>query len=222
MLPLLLAAATGATGATGAGAGAASVPTDVSPATAVDLPASHELRSGVVVGLGLGASVGGASGYPNNATEIGDPAYYSASGWMAGTNETLFVMGAFTDYLSFGFWFGHTLYRNGDWRSNGDAGGLRVEAFPLVSLVPSLSGLGFLGQFGIGSGDLMNKTPGLPMAQGTQSFAAGGVFYEWAFGHVLGGHLAAGPSLEYDAIWSQPFEQHGLVATARMVFYGGP
>jgi hypothetical protein len=39
---------------------------------------------------------------------------------------------------------------------------------------------------------------------------------------VLGGHFGVGPSLEYDAIFSRSFEQHGLVASARFVFYGGP
>jgi hypothetical protein len=57
---------------------------------------------------------------------------------------------------------------------------------------------------------------------GTQSFIAPGVLYEWSFGKLIGGHFAAGPSLEYDAIFSQSFERHGLVATARFVFYGGP
>ena len=76
--------------------------------------------------------------------------------------------------------------------------------------------------FGIGSGHLTSTTPGLPNSQGTQSFLGVGVLHEWSFGHVLGGHLGAGPALEYDAIWSTPFERHGLIASARLVFYGGP
>lgn len=214
MLAWVLAAATGAA--------AAAVPTGESAATPAELPAPHALRSGIVIGLGLGGALGGASGYPNNATQIGDPNYYSASGWMGGTSQTVFVLGAFTDYLSFGFWFGANSYRNADWRSTGGGGGFRVEVFPLVDLVPALSGLGLLGQAGVGSGRLVSTVPNLPEANGTRAFLGGGAFYEWAFGHVFGGHFAAGPSLEYDAIWSQPFEQHGLVASGRVVFYGGP
>ena len=59
-------------------------------------------------------------------------------------------------------------------------------------------------------------------AESTQSFLGTGAFYEWPFGRLIGGHFAAGPSLEYDAMWSQAFGHEGLVASARLVFYGGP
>ncbi|HEY1695370.1 MAG TPA: hypothetical protein VGG39_24545 [Polyangiaceae bacterium] len=202
-------------------AAAAAVPVgDVTPVT--ELPSAHAYRSGVVVGFSYGGGLGGASGYPNNAQDIGNQADYSASGVMGGTYGSLFVMGAFSDYVSFGFWFGHSSFQNADFRSSGDGGGLRVEAFPLVGLVPPLHGLGVLGVFGVGSGHLDPKPAGLPGSSGTQSFVGAGPFYEWSFAHVLGGHLGAGPSLEYDAIFSRPFESHGLVASLRLVFYGGP
>jgi hypothetical protein len=207
-------------------AAAAAIPTgpEISPA---DLVAPHRLRGGVVIGLTLGGGVVGASGYPNDVNRIGDRNYYSASGLMTGTAESLFVMGALTDYLSFGFWYAHAAASNGDFRSNGDGGGLRVEVFPFaaltgIALAPWLSGVGAVGQFGIGSGSLAVKRPGFPTAEGTQAFVGAGVFYEWSFAHVLGGHFGAGPNLEYDAIFSLPFERHGLIASARLVFYGGP
>jgi len=213
VLALLLAASTGAA--------AAAVPTGNMPQP-WELDTPHTLRSGIVFGFTLGGGLAGASGYPNNSTQIGDPNYYSGSGWMGGTGETIFAMGALADYVNVGFWYGAGVFRNHDWRSVGEAGGLRVEAFPLVRLFPRLQGLGLLAQFGVGYGNLKSETPGQPESEGTQSFAAAGTFYEWAFGRVLGGHFGAGPSLEYDAIFSRPFERHGLVATARLVFYGGP
>jgi hypothetical protein len=214
MLSWVLAAATGAA--------AAAVPTG-QPPEATDLDAPHALRTGLVIGGSLGAGLGGASGYPNDINQIGDPNYYSASGWMFGTNETLFVLGALTDYLNVGFFFSHAVFRNGDWRSGSSAGGLRLEAFPLALAFPRLAGLGALAQFGVGVGNLTaSAVSGAPPAEGTQSFADVGVLYEWAFGHLFGGHFAVGPTLEYEAVWSQPFESHGLVATARAVFYGGP
>ena len=218
MLPLVFAAATGGT----PGAAAAGVPTGDSVTPINQLPALRDLRTGLVVGVELGASVGSASGYPNNSSEIGNPGDYSASGFAAGTYGSIFVMGALSDSISAGFWYGHRSLRNSGWRSGGDGGGLRVEGFPLVGLVPKLSGLGVLAEFGIGSGQLNATGPSGAESNGTQSFGGVGVFHEWSFGHVLGGHLAAGPSLEYDAIWTRPFEQHGLVATLRFVFYGGP
>lgn len=213
MLPLVFAAASQAA--------AAAVPTgDVTPVT--ELASSHAYRSGVVVGFAFGAGLAGASGYPNDSLKIGDPSYYAASGLMGGSSGSFFVMGALSDYVSFGFWFGRGTFHNGDWRSSGSGGGFRLEGFPLVGLVPKLQGLGLLAQLGIGGGSLSATAPGVSGSDGTQSFAGAGAFYEWSFGHVLGGHLAAGPSVEYDAIWSRSFEQHGLVASARFVFYGGP
>jgi hypothetical protein len=193
---------------------------DVTPVTL--LPAAHQYRSGFVVGLSLGAGLGSASGYPNNSQDIGNSADYSAGGFMAGGYGQVFVMGALSDYISFGFWYGHSALRNADWRSNGDGGGFRIECFPLVGLVPALHGLGILANLGIGSGSLTNTNPDLQEAHGTQSFGGVGLFHEWGFGYGHDGHFAFGPALEFDAIWSQPFEQHGLVASARLAYYGGP
>jgi hypothetical protein len=213
MLHIVFAAATSAT--------AAAIPTG--PVTAADeLEAPHRLRSGAVVGFAVGATVFGASGYPNDVTKIGDPAQYAASGFMLGSSETLFVMGALADYLNFGFWYAHAAASNRDFVSSGDGGGLRVEIFPLIGYRPRFAGLGLLGQFGVGIGSLSLAKEHASVSEGTQSFIAAGAFYEWSFGHFLGGHIEVGPSLEYDAIFSLAFERHGLVASARLAFCGGP
>jgi hypothetical protein len=141
---------------------------------------------------------------------------------MAGTSETIVLMGALTDYLSFGVWFNHASYSAHDFHSDGSAGGLRIDAFPLIRLYPRLNGLGVFGEFGIGGGNLRSPVSGVEEANGTQSFVGFGSFYEWAFGHLFGGHFAVGPSLELDATVTQPFNREGLVASARLVFYGGP
>ena len=215
MLPLLFAAA-----------GALSLPTPTVSSAPDATHAPARFRTGLVLGLSAGGGIAGASGYPNDATKIGIPTYYAATGAMAGTSATVLVMGALSDYLNFGFWFSHATFQNADWHSAGNAGGLRVDAFPLVGLdsplYSRLSGLGLFGQFGIGGGHFVSTVPNGPASSGTQSFVAVGALYEWSFGKVLGGHFAVGPSLEYDAIFSQPFERHGLLASARLVFYGGP
>lgn len=213
LVPLVFAAASQAA-ATGVPQG------DITPVT--QLPADHRYRSGIVLGLSLGVGIGSASGYPNNSQEIGDPAYYSAGGFMGGGYGQLFILGALSDYLSFGFWYGHSDLRNSDWRSVGNGGGFRLEVFPLVGVYPALQGLGILANLGIGSGNLFTSNPQLPEAVGTQSFGGVGIFHEWGFGYGRGGHFAFGPALEFDAIWSQPFEQHGVVGSARLVWYGGP
>ena len=214
LVPLVFAAAT-------QGA-AAAVPVGDTVTPAAELPADHQYRGGIVIGLSAGAGLGSASGYPNNSQQIGNPDYYSASGFMLGGYGQLWVLGAFSDYVSFGLWYGHANLRNNDWRSSGDGGGFRLELYPLVGLVPALQGLGILANAGIGSGKLTSTNPALPEANGTQSFLGAGIFHDWGFGYGRAGHFAFGPSLEYDAIWSQPFEQHGLVGSIRIAYYGGP
>src|SRR5262245_29673453 len=83
------------------------------------LATPSERRGGVVLGLATGAGIAGSSGYPNSATKVGDPAFYSSSDLMAGTGSSLFIMGALTDYLNFGIFFGQARYASSHWQSTG-------------------------------------------------------------------------------------------------------
>ena len=100
------------------------------------------------------------------------------------------------------------------------ASAFAVEAFPLVFACPHVAGLALFSEFGVGTAKL--TTSGAPDAGGTQSFIGVGSFYEWGFGHFLGGHFGLGPSLEYDAVFSRPYDSNGFVASLRAVWYGGP
>jgi|HubBroStandDraft_1064217.scaffolds.fasta_scaffold01567_9 hypothetical protein len=207
MVPLLLASA----------AAASAVYSEDAPAS---FDVAPKLRNGIVLGLALGAGVGQGSGYPNNSQEIGDPQYHAASGWMPGSGFTLLVLGALTDYLNVGFWLGSSNFRDSDDRASAFGVGLRVEAFPFAVAYPRLEGLAAFTDFGLGSARLTSAA-GVTEAQGTQSYIGVGSFYEWSFGNFLGGHFGVGPSLEYDAAFSRPFEASGFLASGRFVFYGG-
>jgi len=220
MLPLGFASAADVQGGPAPAGMPYPTPGEATATTDFEGPPKH--RTGIALGLSLGFGVGAATGYPNNSEEIGTPADYSASGTMLGSGSTLLIMGALADYLNFGLWFGRTAFKGESWRSSGGGAGLRVELFPLTTLYPSLDGLGIFGQFGLGSANLTSTVPGVLEASGTQSFAATGLFYEWSVTKVFGGHFGLGPALEYDAIWSLPFERHDLLAALRVVFYGGP
>jgi hypothetical protein len=209
MLPLVLAVPAAGT--------TAAAPDRAPESSDSDVP--HQHRSGVVLGLALGGGVGHGAGYPNNSNDVGKSGY-SSSGWMPGTSGGLLLMGAIADYLNFGFWFAQAGFRSGSQQAEQVGIGLRVEAFPFVSICPRIAGLGFFGQFGLGTARL--TTPGQPEAGGTQSYVGAGTFYEWSFGRFLGGHFGAGPSVEYDAVFTTPYDQSGVIATARLVFYGGP
>lgn len=191
-----------------------------SPATAaIDLPAPHARRGGVLFGIDAMGGLASSAGYPNDISKLDDPRFYSASGLMTGTGWSMFLMGALADYVSFGFWFGVARFGNHHWSSSGGGGGFKVDAFPLVSLVPALADLGLTARFGIGSTQLHTTVPGnYPEADGVQSYLGAGAFYEWR----LFGHVVAGPELEYDAIFSRSIERHGAMIGLRLAVYGGP
>jgi len=175
-----------------------------------------------VLGFAGGVGVAQASGYPNAATKIDQPEFYSSSNTLAGFTMGPFVMGALTDYLNFGVFFNAGTYDSSHWHSTGVGGGFRIEAFPLYRIYPTLADLGVYTLFGVGSTKLHAKAPGdFPDADGAQSFLGLGAFHEWTLVKMIGGHLAGGPALEYDVITSRPVQRHGAVLGARIVFYGG-
>jgi hypothetical protein len=189
------------------------------PPPDLDKPAKR--RSGVVIGVELGVGLAGSSGYPNNSNQIGDPNDYAASGLMTGSGGALFVMGALSDYLNFGFWGGTAKFGNGDWYSSGGGGGLRLEVFPLFSLGGIFRDLGVFTKTGIGSTTLIYRDKAGVSSTGVGSSLAAGAFYEFWLAKALGGHFAIGPSLEYDAMFSESMERHGAMLDLRFLWYGG-
>jgi hypothetical protein len=180
------------------------------------------LRSGIVIEIMLGYGISTSAGYPNNANQIGDPAFYSASDVMFGSGAGVFVGGALADYLNFGFFAAGRSFKSSSWKSSSSGFGIRVEAFPLVYAIPKLKDLGTFAEFGIGSSTLDVVAPGYPEAKGVQSFIGIGAFYEWKIFRLFGGHAVAGPMIEYDQVYSQAISSGMGILGARIAFYGGP
>lgn len=179
-----------------------------------------ERRNGVVPGAAGGVAFAGASGHPNSAKFEGDPNFYSQSPLLVGWSSSFFLMGALSDYVSFGPMFTYAEFQSKDWSSTGWGAGFRGEVYPLVKLFPPLADTGVFVQLGVGSTELRAKG-NYPTAEGTQSFFGGGVHHELRLGRLLGGHAGIGPYLEYDAIRSSSAERHWLTAGVRIVWYSG-
>ena len=194
---------------------------EAADAVAPPSQAAAKDRSGVVVGFAAGYGLAGASGFPNESSKIDDPAYYSSSDLLSGAGGSGFVMGALTDYVSFGFWAGGATFESAHWRSTGGGGGVRVELFPLYGVFPKLKNLGIATQFGFGVSRLTSKVGDYPSANGSQSFASAAVFYEVPLFKLSGGHVALGPNLEYASIFSPAYERHWAMLGLRVAFYGG-
>jgi hypothetical protein len=179
-----------------------------------------ERRAGLVLGVAPGVAFAGASGYPNNARLVGNPDFYSESPMLVGASTTFFLMGALTDYVSFGPMVNIASFESANWTSKGFGIGFRADVFPLVRLFPTLADTALYGQVGVGTTELQAKGP-FPSADGTQSFAGVGVHHEFRLFRLLGGHLAGGPYAEYDAIFSTSAERHWASVGFRVAWYGG-
>jgi hypothetical protein len=180
-----------------------------------------ERRAGVVLGFAPGVAFAGASGYPNNQKLVNNPDFYNQTPLLVGYSNTIFLMGAFSDYISVGPMVSWATFDTKDWRSVGWGLGFRIEGFPLLRVVPSLADLSVFTQLGVGTTEARHKGGDYPTADGTSSFAGIGLHHEFRAGRMLGGHAALGPFVEYDAIFSTTAERHWLTAGLRLAFYGG-
>jgi len=183
-------------------------------------PIVSERRNGVVLGATGGIGFAGSSGTPNNAALQNDPAFYSQSPLLVGWSTSWFLMGALTDYLSFGPMLTIATFESDNWKSTGWGLGFRGEVFPLVKLVPALADTAAYAQLGFGTTELRAKGP-YPSADGSQSFFGFGLHHEFRLTKLLGGHAAAGPFAEYDLIRSETIERHWLTVGLRVAWYGG-
>lgn len=182
-------------------------------------PISPERRNGIAFGASGGIALAGSSGYPNSPRFLGNSDYYSSSPLLVGWSSSFFMIGAFNDYVSFGPMFTVAEFESEKWKSTGWGAGFRAEVFPLVRLVPALADAAIYSQLGFGMTELRAKGP-YPTADGSQSFLGIGLHHEWRLGRLLGGHAAAGPYVEYDAIYSTSVERHWATAGLRVVWYG--
>ena len=181
-------------------------------------PAENE-RGGFVLGLTGGFAMGTASGYPNDLQKLDNPTFHSDGGFMVGESSGFMMMGAFARELNFGIWLNQSFTSSSAGKSNAYGGGFRVEVFPIGWLVPALRDLVFIGQFGIGGGNLTGAAP--EAAEGVQSYVGAGAFYEWMFAHPGKTRWVVGPSVEYQLVTSRPFDRPNVVFGLRFALYTG-
>src|SRR5262245_43328219 len=89
------------------------------PADPSQRPITLERRNGVVLGASAGLGFAGASGFPNDQKLQNDPAFYSESPLLVGWSTSWFLMGALTDYLSFGPMLTIATFESEKWKSTG-------------------------------------------------------------------------------------------------------
>lgn len=207
------------------------VPADVAPAPEAPAPPNvnkdkqappqREIRDGVVLGFDVGFGLAKANGFPNDPKSIGVESTFSRTNTMIGAPYTFLLQGSIHDQVNFGLMVHIASYTSERWRSSGGAVGFRVDGFPFMKLVPAIRDVGLFGAAGVGFSKLSNKADLGPDADTVQSFLSLGAFYEYTLLKLSGSHVAVGPQLSFDTVFSRNYGSQGGTASMRLVFYTG-
>lgn len=195
-------------------------PANVDADTAANMRSTGATRrSGFTAGIMPAFSVGDASGYPNDFSKLDDPTWHASTTGI-GSDLTVYLGGALTDWFTFSFGLASSKFGSSRLQSSSTAFVFHIEAFPLFARGGLYRDLGIFADVGTGTATLKRKEDGVELSNsGGLSMGGGGVVWEaWR----LGGHLAFGPFAAWhyqssDAMTRQ-FSELGL----RGVFYGGP
>jgi hypothetical protein len=195
--------------------------TQAAPSSAsapVEQPA--ERRAGLMLGLGVAAVVGGATGYPNDVAKIDHAEFYTNTGVGLGGHGGLWVGWAMADWVTL-----ELTVSAGALGAGGDVvrfagGGLRVDLFPAWLLGGAWQDVGVLVDAGIGFGVADQAgTSGSPLIEsGGASHFAAGLFYEG----IRAWQFSMGPFVAFEHVWSPSMSRPLGCLGWRAVYYSGP
>jgi len=202
----------------GLGLGAWPAHADVGDEGATYSPGKAVRRSDFAAGLGLGAVLGSASGYPNELSKLNDSRYEASTGFAAGPGGSFWVGGALRDWAVIGVGLHFSSLSGSGLSSTGTAFIFHLEGYPAFSLGGPFQDLGVFAEFGAG---------GRTIRKGTDTVADGGLLSVVSVGSVyevlrLGGHLSGGPMIQLRQEWSESLATTSALAGFRLAFYGGP
>ena len=175
-------------------------------------------RSDFTFGAALGMSIGDATGSPNDISKIDDPTYEASTGATMGGGMSLWVGGALRDWMVFAIGMQGSSLKSPGTEAKGGALFFRVESYPLFWKGGVWENVALTADFGAGGQQLLRGTE-VVADGGSMSFIAVGVSYE-AF--RWGDHVSAGPTLQYQTLFSQSMTTQTGFLGFRMAFYGGP
>lgn len=181
-------------------------------------PVTAERRTVLAMGISIGASLGSASGFPNDPTKIGLISNYTDSGIGAGYGARAWAGFALRDFLVFGASIGTLGFDAGENVVFIGTVGFHTEVFPLYALGGTFRELGLALETGIGTGIVTpsNDTSTLLVDGGLTSSIGVSGFYE---GVRIGPKLSMGPYLAYDYTWSASMRGGAFVLGWRTALY---
>jgi hypothetical protein len=176
-------------------------------------------RSGFMLGITVGPSVGMAAGYPNDAKKLGREAFYTETGVGFGGGLSLVLGGALSDWLVFGVGLTASSFAEGDVTSAVGAFTFRTEVFPLWALGGKWRELGLGLDAGTGGASIVvTDDPDTKLADaGSASRVGAFAFYEG----IRLWKISMGPYLGGNYAWSSTLRHGEIGAGWRTVLYAG-
>jgi hypothetical protein len=179
-----------------------------------------ERRSGFAMAITLGAGIGSAAGFPNEATKIGREAYYTETGIGAGSDMRLWLGGALTDWLNFGAGLDFNGFTADGTTSGSAVVILHADVFPLYTLGGAWRDAGVMLDFGTGSALTT------PEDDPDTKLIDGGAVSHIGFGGFWEGvrfwRIAMGPFAEMKYTWSETVRRPMGILGWRTGLYVGP
>jgi len=177
-------------------------------------PPPAERRGDFAMGLLTSAGLLVASGFPNEADKIDQPAFEQRTGANFGSGGSLWLGGALRDWFVIGFGLSQASGHTGDKRVSTTSFISHVEVFPLFARGGAFRDLAVFADFGAGGGNIKRGEEHLANG-GVISTLGGGLLFEPL---RLGG-FAGGPALSYLHQFSPSLSSHFVSLGFRIAFY---
>jgi hypothetical protein len=181
--------------------------------------APPEHRGGFTVGLAISAGLGASNGFPNDSKKIGRERYYTESGLGFAPSQSLWLGGAFIDWLTFGIGGGFSSIYAESTRTQSPLLLFHTDVYPLYPLGGQLRNLGAMTEFGIGFAETTdNETDEVLIDGSGASYIFAGAFWEG----IEAWKLKMGPYTGVHYLFSSTIRRPVFAVGFRISLYSSP
>jgi hypothetical protein len=194
----------------------ASTPKDETPAWET---AAHEHRGGFTVGLAAASGLGASNGYPGDSKKIGRERFYTESGLGFAPSSSLWLGGAFADWLTFGVGGGYGAIYNEDTLTTAPTLLFHTDVYPFYPLGGQWRNLGAMAEFGLSFAKTIDVDTEEVLVDGNgASYIFAGGFWEG----IEAWKLKMGPYAGVSYVFSQTIRRPVAALGFRISLYTSP
>lgn len=199
-------------------------PTEKEAESEADKPAAWETaepehRGGFSVGLAAAAGLGAANGFPGDSKKIGRERYYTESGLGFAPSSSLWIGGAFVDWLTFGIGGGFSTVIAESSRTPSPLLLFHTDVYPFYALGGQFRNVGAMTEFGLGFAETKDTETEEVLIDGPgASYVFAGAFWEG----IEAWKLKMGPYTGFHYLFSQTIRRPVLAVGFRISLYTSP